>query len=702
MAISLQEFKEASSGQQLQPTRTPVYNNPDQRTGLEGITSMFKEQEDIIEKQNNSNYTIETTKYLADRQKALDAIGEQVTSGQLTDIQAKEEVSKYDTTQQNTYKTRLPPTYHTKLNELVQTETAKTGQVIDSLYKATVDSKFLVEANNTIEQLKKQPKDVALSRLETILVDPRIPLDKQTSMRNGFLKEYDTNALNGMVGATENLSIMNDKGEVDLPTTLTTRNDKLRELQIQIRDNSTVTQNLTAEQKTAYDLKISDSIARNEAELARYNASVTKQQEVTQKENEALVVEYSKQVYSGVTPSEELTAQIQQIDPNAVKEGMATIKIISDYKLATAEQRQITRSELARGIEAGSYKTIAERQKAIDLLAGLERADSEMDTREKEDPVGVYNERNPSAKLQDRSYQSRSLALAQEGSKIIPYTQNEIANMRGLWSTSNNRSAILNQFVDNTKLLTPDIANKALYDQISTIVSGDDNIRDYIVIAKLQSIPSASFDTSGNVTGKSQESLGAILARGKESDFPIGKLYDHLTNTQEYRDLGITNNVQKRMVIATYKALAEESKINIDDTGTNGLNKEGFNENILKQAISSLYGEELKSDWFGSGSFNAEKPVRLPIGMSVDVGKQVLDKHVNNYSQYSGMTPKAIRSYILTPYLDRAGTYVYMNDKNEPLVYGYTNKEGKGVSKTATATNNIPVPFIIDFNSANK
>lgn len=708
MAIDLQIFKEASSGQQLQPTRTPVYSNPDATTGLEGITSMFKEQERLIEQQNDSNYAIQETKYLSERQKTINEIGEQVASGKLTDIQAKENVFKYDTEQENKYKTILPPTYHTRLNQRVQTEIAKTGASIDSLYKQTKDQEFVANAGITLSRAKDLTPEEATRQAVTILNDPRIPLDKKVEMADKFRNEYSTNRLNRQISANEKnnteLQTIYEQLSTTTPTTTKDVQTGVETITPKREDVSIDSyQNLTPEERTRYRADIQNQIERNNDEAKRLEDAAKKEKERVEKEQQALLEQYQKEVYSGTPPSQELTKQVQAISPDTYKTLNPVIRHMTQYRLASAEERTRFRNETAASIQSGSFKTDNERQEALLRLAAYDQLDSEMDKREAEAPVETYLERNPNTKLNPNDRRSTALALASTNSKIIPYSSKEIQDMKTQWSTPINKQVILQEFVNNTRNLTPAQADKALYDQISTVVDGDDNIRDHIVASKLLSQRAPSFE-GNNVSGKSQDSLGNVIIRGKNSDFPVGKLFDELTNNQEYRNLGITSNTAKRMVISVYKALAEDSKVNVDTSGDNGLNNEGFNENVLKKAIASLYGEELESDWFGKGSFNTSEGtlVRLPVGMTQERAKAVMENHITNFSQLSGMSPRAIRSYNLSPYLDRPGVYVYTNAKGQPLAYGYTNKEGKGIISKPDKERNIPVPFIIDFNDHNK
>lgn len=703
MAISLQEFKETAAP--TASTRTPVYNNPDQSTGLEGITSMFKEQEEIIEKQNNSNFTIETTKYLADRQKALDAIGEQVTSGQLTDIQAKEEVSKYDTTQQNTYKTRLPPTYHSQLNELVQTETAKTGQVIDSLYKATVDKEFLVEANNTVERAKELDEVQAATAVNNIISDPRITIDQKVELGVKFKNQYATNMLDRRI----------QTDRFDIPKL----EAALLELEAKHPAEATPEQlaatplpsllNLTPEQKTEYRGKILNMIERQKDEDLRKQAAVDRDKETARKATAATVLDYQKQVQTGIAPSAELTATVKAYNPLIVVEGEKALIEANRYRLASTEVRQKMRNDLAQQIQTGSFATDADRDLALARINAMDAMDSEMDKRESQSPVETYLERNPGSKIEGTSAQAKALALSSTNSKIIPYTAKEIAVIRGNWTTPDNKITTLATFVANTKLLPANLRAKAILDQISTVEGNPEKAQELATYALTLEQPLSYVNEDNVVTGiNPNTTLGMMLVQGQGVSMNTGGLARELTVNSIYRDQGIDTVLERQMVINAYKYLAKD--VQSADTSE-------YNPATLKRAITMVFGEELKEDsGDSSGGFMTELTslsyynqrgrgaLRIPTGMTNKRAMSKIQATVNEYARRTNTPLARIKErQLVMVSQNRPHAYMYVDRNNQPLLWGYTTKppaigsDGFPVfTATAQGNSNIPVPLIID------
>lgn len=580
MAIDLQQFREASSGQQLQPTRTPVYNNPDQSTGLEGITSMFKEQERIIEQQNDSNYAIETTKYLTERQKALSEIGELVRSGQLTDVQAKEKVASYDTVQENKYKSILPKPYHTRLNTLVQTEIAKTGANIDTLYKDTKDREFVANAEITLSRAKDLDEDVANEQVNRIISDPRIPVEKKAELQNKFRNEYSTNKLDRYLSdnQSDNTALQSKLAELEAKVPEDLNN-------VQIPTNSIL--NLTPEEKTRYRDAIQNQIERNNAEAKRLEDATKREQERIQREQQALLDEYQNQVNSGYLPNPETEAAVKAFNPNAVVAAQRQIDVYQQYRVASTEERQRIRNQAQAALEKDP-NGYANRG----VIDALDRIDSEMDKRESESPVETYNERNPGTNLNPNDKRATALALASTNSKIIPYSSKEIQDMKISWETPSNKAGMLQAFVANTTLLKPEQQTKALIDQISAFEPNLEKAQELAVYASTLDVPVSEFDEDGKATGINRNTtLGRVLIEGQNLNINTGNLAKDLVNSSDYRDQGIDTPMERRMVINAYKYLSRDIPIKTNSNGN-----VVYDPEVLKRAVSLVYGEELQED----------------------------------------------------------------------------------------------------------
>lgn len=384
-----------------------------------------------------------------------------------------------------------------------------------------------------------------------------------------------------------------------------------------------------------------------------------------------------------------------------------------NYRLSSTEVRQKMRNDLARQIEAGGFKTDEKRDLAIKMLSSYDKMDSEMDKREAEAPVETHLERNPGIKLDPNNKQSTALALAANNSKIIPYTSKELATLKTHWNASTeSKVAVLVQFQANTALLSEDQKLKAVHDQVAAMGVSGEAVLDYSVAVSVMKVPAPAFDDEGNVTGVQEgSSLGVSIVRGFNSKYLIGDLTKTLQG-EEYRNIGIKTPSDRRLVAAIYSdMMSRENKPIPRDSD----DKVIHDPVVLQRAIKTLYGEELPSSggWFSRRSYTPEKingadtTVRLPLGMSQNTGRQIVEHYISNYSEHSGIPISRLRNSTLTKVTNRdtngasEGVYV-LTENGRPYIYGYTNKAGSGLVPKPTATHNIVVPFTINLNKYQK
>ena len=466
------------------PTRNPLDSGPSTGTIIkEGLTPIQDHLATEIDNRNKSLFIIESTKYAADRKAFEQELQQKVLAGEYTDVAAKDKLAQYDESLSAITTRNIPADYRRNFIDYRNQKNIEATSNIDSLYQKRVDDKFLVDSSITIEMLKKEPRIEAVPKLDALLADPRFPESKKIEIRQKFLSEYDTNALNSKIENSK-------EDDVALSDTL-----------IQLRDDPEVSRNLTAEQVTAYEQRIKDQLD--------YNAKVREQERV-RAENEARRLEaeqtkaqedYLESAYSLVPLSNEANSAMSQINPNLVTDAKRIQDHLVEYSRLSAEERTQAKVQLSNQLTTGEFKTDAERDKAIRLLDTYNNIDSDMDTREKEDPVATYNYRN-GTNLNSNDKGALTRALESSNSLIVPYSKEELENIKMQWTTPENKGVILASFVDNaSKVGNPNNRNKALYDQISAIVPKGE-IQTYMTAALLQKYPTPSFDgaDSDNVT----------------------------------------------------------------------------------------------------------------------------------------------------------------------------------------------------------
>ena len=94
--------------------------------------------------------------------------------------------------------------------------------------------------------------------------------------------------------------------------------------------------------------------------------------------------------------------------------------------------------------------------------------------------------------------------------------------------------------------------------------------------------------------------------------------------------------------------------------------------------------------------------IRLPLGISSEQAHEKINTYVTNFSTFTGVSTNDVSSYNLVEVPNRDGSLMYVDAKGRPLLYGYTNKAGDDLTPNKTATNTIPIPFIIDLTGNQK
>lgn len=796
MAIDLQIFKEPSIGQQLQPTRTNVYNNPDNSTGLEGVTNAAKEGERLAELQNNSNFAIKRAQYLVDREKEVALVREQVSSGNMNDLDAHNKLLAYDMNEQKRYVAELPSNYQSKFQELVAIEGVKSQGELATIYKQTRDAIFEQEAATTIENLQEQPLEVAQPILNSIVDDPRIPLAKKEEIRTNFKNKYAVNSVNrsilqieeeskvGMLydGTNTEEYLANRKAAyertkaniTDLRARIAISN--LENLKTQLTDptlseeeratkeaelaaiNSTITEEqrkqyellspLTEEQRIQYEARLQNMIQDAEVSFGRDTQNFNNAQERAKQATATLVkkeeADYMKQIYSVYPADPDLEARVLAINPELVKEAKEIKATLEEYKDATPEQRTRLRNEYQRLAEAGEISP--------EFVASLDKHDSEISKQEKEDPVGTFASNNPGVKLNPDNKGDMATVLANTNKPIIPYTRQELDNLKATFTTDAQRNVILRDFSTNAAAIvltrkaketdaelatrTAITRNKALYDQISAIEPNAGRAKLLMISALTMNEPVSSVDDEGNVNGISTNvTLGQMILSGQNTTVATGKLANDLINLEKYRDLDgdavVDTPEQRSIIIAAYKYLAKD-KPRIDTDGKplkvgDEEGSDGYDQELLDKAITMVHGQVLEksSSWrMGQGSSmykSGDATIRLPAGITSERALNYLKDVATAYVERtatpntSGLTTqgaidaaratyvqeklKTIATYELVPVRDKPGVVRYQSLGGKPLIWGYTNKAGStNYTQTPQGEFNIPVAFEIDLN----
>ncbi|RTL04741.1 hypothetical protein EKK58_09825 [Candidatus Dependentiae bacterium] len=653
----------------------------------EGISELANTIDEQVQKMNHSKFVIESTKYLSERKLYEEDIQKQVLAGYLDDRGAKEEMSKYDQQASARYQSIIPKPMSVKFGQLVELEQVKTNDALTRTYQKQQDDKFIAEFEITYNELKKDPdRKSADARLSGLLADPRIPEDKKLELEYKYHNERDTITNNEAIqrneyagGGQEDFDI----NQLDL--------DVLKALM----DNPKYNKYLTAEQVSEYKMKINDQIERNKDLFTRQQEAITKEQEAT---NDKITKDYIEQVNSIYPVSAEVSTSMSKLNPELYKVGQELKREYTKYQDMTPDDRQKYRDQAQRDFEAGKYAVMDALGGYAKVISTLDSIDREMDTREKTDPVGVYNDRyKTNLKLDDRAAAVRSLEI--NGHKRIPYNKSELDQIKSMgWTTPENKTLVLKEFLANSKGAKDQ--NRALFDQIDA-VAPKDQVPKYNMYARLIGNDATQFDADGNVVTnvdpKTQVDLATALMIGDDLNMKLGKDF--------YDEIKDESPLEQEALKAAYKYVISTSNGTLSNLDKEG--KAKLNEQALNRAKVMLYGDVLKESgvvigrnfYIKRGNYPA---IRLPLGMSSEQAHEKINTYVTNFSTFTGVSTNDISSYNLVEVPNQEGSLMYVDAKGRPLLYGYTNDKGDDLTPNKTATNTKPVPFIIDLTGNQK
>lgn len=681
MAISLDKYVDY---QTAKPVQNPLDIGPSVGAMVgQGISELANTLDEQVQKMNYSKFIIESTKYTSERKLYEEDIQKQILAGNLDDRGAKEAMLNYDKQAQARYQSIIPKPMSAKFGQLVELEQVKTNATLTSTYQKQQDDKFKADFEIAYNELKKDPNRASAdARLPSLLADPRIPLDKKVELEYKYHNERDTITNNEAIqrneyagGGQEDFDI----NQLDLDVTKA------------LMDNPEYTKYLTAEQVSEYKMKINDQIERNKDLFTRQQEAITKEQEAT---NDKITKDYIDQVNSIFPISVEVSTSMSKLNPKLYEAGQELKRDYTKYQDMTPDERQKYRDQAQRDFEAGKYQSSA----IVDLggyakvVSTLDSIDREMDTREKTDPVGTYNDRyKTNLKLDDRKAAVASLEI--NGHKRIPYTKSQLDDIKASgWTTPENKTQVLREFMDNSKGAKDQ--NRALFDQIDAVAPKDQVLK-YNMYARLIGNNATQFDADGNVVTnpdpKTQVDLATALMTGDDLNMKLGKdFYDAIKDDSPLEQEAL-KSAYKYVIATSHGTLS-----NLDKEG-----KATLNAAALNRARTMLYGDVLKESVLGIGRNHYIKrgnypEIRLPLGMSSEQAHDKINTYVTNFSNFTGVSTYDISSYNLVEVPNRDGSLMYVDAKGRPLLYGYTNDKGDDLSPTKTKTHTKPVPFIID------
>ena len=470
-------------------------------------------------------------------------------------------MSKYDKQAQARYQSIIPKAMSIKFGQLIESEQVKTNDNLNRTYQKQQDDKFRAEFEVTYNELKKDPDRVSAdARLYGLLADPRIPADKKLELEYKYHNERDTITNNELIEGFE----YDGGGDKVYKSGIASLNSLRSKM-----EDPEYNKYLTAEQVSAYKKNIDDQIDRNAKLYASQQNALNKEQEAT---NDKITKDYIEQVNSIYPISVEVSTSMSKLNPELYKVGQELKRDYAKYQDMTPDERQKYRDQIQRDFEAGKYQS-----SAIDDLGGydkvmstLDSIDREMDTREKTDPVGTYNDRyKTNLKLDDRAAAVRSLEL--NGHKRIPYTKSELDSIKAsAWTTPENKTQVLKEFLANSRGAQDQ--NRALFDQIDA-VAPKDMVSKYNMYARLIGNNAATFDADGNlvtnVDPKTQVDLATALMIGDDLNMKLGKdFYDEIKDESPLEQEALKSAY--KYVIST----SNGSLSNLDKDGKATLNAE--------------------------------------------------------------------------------------------------------------------------------
>lgn len=662
----------------IRPVQNPLDTGPSVGSMIsQGINEVTNTLDEQVQKQNDAKFAIESVKFKNERDTYANELDKQIQAGNLTDVDAKQKMLDFDNQLTTRYSSVIPKSHLERLNQLTQLEQLRVNKGLEDSYQKYDTNKFYTGVQEVYVHLSKEPnKPLAYAQMSAVLSDPRIPEDKRIETMNKFKAEYDTNSYNERINNSQD-----DNSKLYLIR---------QELEVEDGIPNPNIANLTQEQVVAYRDMIDGQIARNN-ELARRKQE--QDARLAQEAKDKLTKSFIDQVNSIYPIDQQTLNDMRTINPELYKAGVQVKEFYKTYQFMTSDQRQQERDRIQKDMEQGKSR--------YDLLGGnaevlrtIQAIDAETDRREKTDPVGTFNQMY-GANLDPNKKSDIVTALETNGKPIIPYTESELRNIKRNWTNPTNRTLILGEFLNNASGAKD--PNKALFDQIDAVAPRD-QIPKYIMYARLNHLSVATFDVDGNVVSPPKDSqplsITQALIMGDDSNTSVGKQFN-----QEIEDLP---ELEQKAMRSMYKYVLDNSNgtlINKDKDG-----KIIFNEQAYERAKTILYGQKLTTDdkwgpneWYYKQ--RGDRPeIRLPIGMTNTEARERIKSTVDNYVQFTGLAQHVVASHDLIEVPDRPGVYMYVNAKDQPLLYGYTNKDGSDMSRTKSDEFSIPVPLIIDLN----
>jgi len=685
MAISLGNYVDY---QTARPVQNPLEVGPSAGAMVgQGISEVANTIDEQVQKMNYSKFVIESTKYLSERKLYEEDIQKQILAGNLDDRGAKEKMLNYDQQTSARYQSIIPKPMSVKFDQLTQLEQVKTNDALTRTYQKQQDDKFRAEFEVTYNELKKDPDRVSAdARLSGLLADPRIPEDKKLELEYKYHNERDTITNNELIEGFE----YDGGGDKVYKSGIASLNSLRSKM-----EDPEYNKYLTAEQVSAYKKNIDDQIDRNAKLYTSQQNALNKEQEAT---NDKITKDYIEQVNSMYPVSAEVSTSMSKLNPELYKAGEELKRLYKSYQNSTPDERQKIRDTYQRAFEQGKGAHLDALGGRDKVMSTLDSIDREMDKREKTDPVGVYNDRyKTNLKLDDRAAAVASLEI--NGHKRIPYTKSELDDIKASgWTTPENKTQVLKEFLANSKGAKDQ--NRALYDQIDA-VAPKDMVTKYNMYARLIGNNAATFDADGNlvtsVDPKTQVDLATALMIGDDLNMKLGKDF--------YDEIKDESPLEQEALKSAYKYVISTSGGELSNLDKDG--KATLNAEAMKRAKIMLYGDTLKESgtvigrnfYIKRGNYPA---IRLPLGMSSEQAHEKINTYVTNFSTFTGVSTNDISSYNLVEVPNQEGSLMYIDAKGRPLLYGYTNKAGDDLTPNKTATNTIPVPFIIDLTGNQK
>lgn len=685
MAISLGNYVDYKTAK---PVQNPLDIGPSVGAMVgQGISELSNTIDEQVQKMNHSKFVIESTKYLYERKLYEEDIERQILAGYLDDRGAKEEMAKYDKQASARYQSIIPKPMSVKFDQLLAEEQVKTNDALARTYQKQQDDKFRAEFDITYNTLKKDPNRASAdARLSSLLADPRIPADKKLDYEYKYHNERDTIDNNELIEGFE----YDGGGDKVYKSGIASLNSLRSKM-----DDPEYNKYLTAEQVSAFKKNIDDQIDRNTQLYTSQQNALNKEQEAAY---EKTTKDYIDQVNSIFPVSAEVSTSMSKLNPELYKAGEELKRMYKIYQNSTPDERQKYRDMTQRDFEAGKYPWIDQLGGYAKVVSTLDSIDREMDTREKTDPVGTYNDRyKTNLKLDDRKAAVASLEI--NGHKRIPYTKSELDQIKSMgWTTPENKTQILREFMDNSKGAKDQ--NRALFDQIDAVAPKEQVLK-YNMYARLIGNNATQFDADGNLVTnpdpKTQVDLATALMIGDDLNMKLGKdFYDAIKDESP---------LEQEALKSAYKYVISTSNGTLSNLDIAG--KATLNEQALNRAKVMLYGDTLKESWYGIGRNHYIKrgnypAIRLPLGVSSEQAHETINTYVTNFSNFTGVSTYDISSYNLVEVPNRDGSLMYVDAKGRPLLYGYTNDKGDDLTPNKTATNTKPVPFIIDLTGNQK